>query len=124
MGGVSFMKTTIGISAVTALLLLCQPALGFQETTVTPPSGGVEGQTAQPMPEDDPATSFSLPDGDLSQDTAGTEVSIPGLGRLGVIPKLDFGLELLYGAAESESVDDDLVGDDEITIRGRVKHKF
>ena len=33
---------------------------------------------------------------------SGTEIRIPGLGKLGTLPKMDFGLELLYGATETD----------------------
>lgn len=57
---------------------------------------------------------------------AGTEVRIPGLGKLGVLPKMDFGLELLYGANETkqpDAVERETPADD-LTIRGTVKHNF
>ena len=60
----------------------------------------------------------------------GTEVFIPGLGSLGILPRLDFGLELLYGATETpaqapDSNDLQLPGDnDDLMIKGRVKHRF
>ena len=53
----------------------------------------------------------------------GTEIRIPGLGRLGVLPKMDFGLELLYGAAESQP-DRVAPPEDDLTVRGSVKHRF
>lgn len=71
---------------------------------------------------------------DLSDDTAnatgetGTEIRIPGLGKLGVLPKMDFGLELLYGAADQKTPIDPTESapnpDDDIMIRGTVKHRF
>ena len=33
----------------------------------------------------------------IDAEDSGSVVRIPGLGALGVLPKLDFGLELLYG---------------------------
>lgn len=58
------------------------------------------------------------------QQETGTEIRIPGLGKLGTLPKMDFGLELLYGAAE-KSPQDPLPDDNQdLTIRGSVKHKF
>lgn len=57
----------------------------------------------------------------------GTEIRIPGLGKLGTLPKMDFGLELLYGAAEGKPAAQDPVPQDpdqELTIRGSVKHRF
>jgi hypothetical protein len=61
-----------------------------------------------------------------SRATKGTEVSIPGLGKLGVLPKMDFGLELLYGASDSKQPIDphrDL-GNEDVTIHGTLKHRF
>ena len=56
---------------------------------------------------------------------AGTEIRIPGLGKVGTLPKLDFGLELLYGATESKDpVPETLDENQDLTIRGSVKHKF
>ncbi len=57
----------------------------------------------------------------------GTEIRIPGLGSLGVLPKMDFGLELLYGAAEQKSGDDSRGipnGADDLAIRGTIRKKF
>lgn len=57
----------------------------------------------------------------------GVEVRIPGLGKLGVLPKFDFGLELLYGvnekAEEAERQGQTLPSDD-VQIRGSLKHRF
>lgn len=56
----------------------------------------------------------------------GTEIRIPGLGKLGTLPKMDFGLELLYGAAEGKPVQQapEIDENSDLTIRGSVKHKF
>ncbi len=55
----------------------------------------------------------------------GTEVRIPGLGKLGVLPKMDFGLELLYGANEARpAAPDPQDQSDDLQIRGSVKHNF
>jgi hypothetical protein len=57
----------------------------------------------------------------------GTEIRIPGLGKLGVLPKMDFGLELLYGAAEQKQSDgavETAPTPDDLMIRGTVKHRF
>ncbi|MFN0219183.1 MAG: hypothetical protein ACKVP4_10250 [Hyphomicrobium sp.] len=58
----------------------------------------------------------------------GTEIRIPGLGKLGTLPKMDFGLELLYGAADDKPVDQPPPAventPDDLTIRGSVKHRF
>ena len=56
--------------------------------------------------------------------TSGTEVRIPGLGTVGVLPKLDFGLELLYGANEPKGLPQDKISPDDVQIRGTIKHRF
>jgi len=59
--------------------------------------------------------------------TEGTEIRIPGLGKLGTLPKMDFGLELLYGAAETERQQEPSKIDDpseDLTIKGSRKHNF
>ena len=56
---------------------------------------------------------------------AGTEVRIPGLGKLGVLPKLDFGLDILYGATDDRRQPPGAQGtSDEVTVKGVLKHKF
>jgi hypothetical protein len=36
---------------------------------------------------------------------SGTKIRVPGLGVIGEIPKMDFGLELLYGASQPKASD-------------------
>jgi hypothetical protein len=57
---------------------------------------------------------------------SGTEVRIPGLGKLGVLPKFDFGLELLYGEQKSSSGSErGQAGEgDDVQIRGSLRHRF
>ena len=53
--------------------------------------------------------------------------AVTGLGMLGSLPKMDFGLELLYGATEGKQPDAPVAREDspsDLTIRGTVKHKF
>jgi hypothetical protein len=68
---------------------------------------------------------FSLPKS-VAGSAGGTEVRIPGLGKLGVLPKMDFGLELLYGASEQNKQPEPgpEAPADDLTIRGTVKHNF
>ena len=49
---------------------------------------------------------------------------IPGFGKVGVLPKLDFGLELLYGATESKGIREDRTEPSDVQIRGTIKHRF
>ena len=63
----------------------------------------------------------------VAKPESGTEIRIPGLGKLGTLPKMDFGLELLYGAAEGKPSQDPIpenLEQQDLTIRGSVKHRF
>ena len=66
---------------------------------------------------------FSVPEVSIGG-KGGTEVRIPGIGTVGVLPKLDFGLELLYGATESKGVPDSKADPGDVQIRGTIKHRF
>lgn len=108
--------------AAAVLALASSAAFAFQEQqggASTAQSAGKSGAAAQ---LDVP--SISVPEGA----SKGTPVRIPGLGTLGVIPKMDFGLELLYGVADaSNSVkrpDPKNTDVDDVLIRGAIKHKF
>jgi hypothetical protein len=112
-----------------ALAVLASPgAYAFQEQKAgaAPAAEGPSTPSAQ-APGEQPL--------DLSKETAakpetGTEIRIPGLGKLGVLPKMDFGLELLYGAAEQKQPDGTPEAgpnpnpEDDLMIRGTVKHRF
>jgi len=119
------LKFTLGLSVV--LLGAALPALAFQEQTI----GAPPAQSGQPAAKPD-AAPVSPSEMQLSPEEApkvpeGTEVRIPGLGKLGVLPKMDFGLELLYGANGNQPavVDpEDLPTSDDLRIRGTMKHKF
>jgi hypothetical protein len=55
----------------------------------------------------------------------GPEIRLPGLGTIGKLPKLDFGLELLYGATEPKTpLDDKLDPNNELQVRGRLTYPF
>jgi hypothetical protein len=114
-------------------------AFAFEETTVG--AGGAKSPTAQalelPKEATDPAKGlsdttkglgdatkgFSLKTPEL-QLSPGTEVRIPGIGTVGVLPKLDFGLELLYGANEQKGPFPDKSSPDDVQLRGTIKHRF
>ncbi len=72
-----------------------------------------------------PSLDLSLPGSADIGKSAGTEVRIPGVGTLGVLPKLDFGLELLYGANNSAGTrSDDRSQPSDVQIRATIKHRF
>ena len=75
-------------------------------------------------PADGKGIGLNVPDV-TAKGTNGSEVRIPGLGKLGVLPKLDFGLELLYGATDPKDTPPGrLQPHDDVTIRGSLKHRF
>lgn len=114
-----------------ALGLMALPVAAFQEQTV----GGGKANPAPVAPQApvlelpkqplDPGKKLQLtvPEVSLGGKT-GTEVKIPGLGTVGVLPKLDFGLELLYGATENKAVPDSKNDPNDVQIRGTIKHRF
>ena len=104
-----------------ALMAVSTAAAAFQEQQ------GANAPAQQPaaQAQQKPAVEFSTPS--ASKGVAGTEVRIPGLGKLGVLPKMDFGLELLYGAASDAKVQDarpDVSDEGDLRIQGTVKHRF
>ncbi|MES1179614.1 MAG: hypothetical protein ABUL43_00290, partial [Hyphomicrobium sp.] len=80
-----------------ALALVSTSTLAFQEQGGAPAPAPEQAAPATPPAEEQKNLEFSAPKVEGS-DSTGTEVRIPGLGKLGVLPKMDFGLELLYGA--------------------------
>lgn len=95
------------------------------------------GATAAHAFQEQQAGAKGAPGAALSEavkpEAGGTVVAIPGLGKLGVIPKLDFGLELLYGDdTQKLQMRDDRqtttvrpeADEDGLRIRGSIKHRF
>ena len=122
------------IGLLGALVLTGSPAFAFQEqqagghsSTLTNPTPGivVDHSNKRNPSEAGAELEFRAPPKDSG---SGAELVIPGIGSLGMLPKLDFGLELLYGANEAPeqaTEPSDLpVIDDDLTIRGIVKHRF
>lgn len=125
--GLGIMRPKQLIIAALVLGFCSQAAVAFQETTV----GGGDEKTPAATILDVPKAPIDTPKGlNLSGSeltlgkTSGTEVRIPGLGTVGVLPKLDFGLELLYGANEPKGLPQDKTNPDDVQIRGTIKHRF
>ena len=100
-------------------------AFAFQEQKgSTPAPAEASPAPAEAAPGDNKA---GLTDEAAPKGETGTEIRIPGLGKLGVLPKMDFGLELLYGAAENQPAGQPEAQpnpEDDLTVRGSVKHRF
>jgi hypothetical protein len=116
-----------GIAIAAALGFFALPALAFQEGA--PSTGGqAPAASGTPAPKGAaepgrPGLSLKMPEVSIGKGT-GTEVRIPGIGTVGVLPKLDFGLELLYGATEQRGVPEDKSEPSDVQIRGTIKHRF
>ena len=98
-------------------------AVAFQEQR----QGSPVPQAAPSAQPDQRPAEFSAPNAADAGKASGAEVRIPGLGKLGNLPNMDFGLELLYGVAEPKQVlpvQREDQRDDDLTIRGTVRHKF
>jgi len=108
-----------------ALMFSATAAVAFEETR-----GGAAAPAAKPSQgaPAEPAAKLNLEGTGLSvMPSTGTEVRIPGLGKLGILPKLDFGLELLYGVNEKSLDERRLLPEqteDGVGIRGTLKHRF
>jgi hypothetical protein len=123
------MKPMRLIITAAVLVLLAQPAMAFKQTE----SGAQEpaatndasAQTAKPSAEPGKGLNLAVPGLSLGKSN-GTEVKIPGIGTVGVLPKLDFGLELLYGANGNEAkiAPEDKNDANDVQIRGTIKHRF
>lgn len=110
------------------------PVAAFQEQTV----GGGKANTPAPAAPAVPPPNLDLPKKGLEPGKTlqlsvpevsiggktGTEIKIPGFGTVGVVPKLDFGLELLYGATDNKTIPDSKTDPSDVQIRGTIKHRF
>lgn len=96
-----------------------QAALAFQETT----TGKAGEQPAAAAEAPAVGLSTTLPSIPKAQ---GQEIRLPGLGAIGTLPRLDFGLELLYGVNEQKGVREEPLkrDDSDMQIRGTVKYRF
>jgi hypothetical protein len=119
------MKAVRWFVAGVALGLLSSASFAFQEQR----SGGASPSAPSGV-DKAPAVDLTPPPSSPSS-SSGPEIRIPGFGRLGLLPKLDLGLELLYGASESDrkpsaverSAPTD-TDDENLRIRGTLKHRF
>lgn len=106
-----------------ALALVSPSAHAFQEQGgAAPVAPAAPAEEAKPAAPTGNSVEFSTPK--VESESAGTEVRIPGLGKLGVLPKMDFGLELLYGANESKQPEPIEPPAEDLTVRGTIKHNF
>jgi hypothetical protein len=127
--GVGMTRPVLFIAIALGLGVLAFPALAFQENAPAtapaekPPAAAVAPAEVPKATDSGKSLSLKIPELSIGQGT-GTEVRIPGFGKVGVLPKLDFGLELLYGATESKGLPQDKTEPGDVQIRGTIKHRF
>ncbi len=90
-------------------------AIGLSVAALSSASWAIEEQKMRPaQPAGTAGSASSTQSGGMSlQDTgvvpprldSGTKIRVPGLGVIGEIPRMDFGLELLYGASQPKALD-------------------
>ena len=106
-------------------------AQAFQETAIgAAPAPKERGEGAsQGAPATGQAAGLSLmtpKQKEAAEKPGNVGVTIPGLGNFGLLPKMNFGLELLYGEGDARPAvaNPQEAPIDDLTIRGSVKHNF
>jgi hypothetical protein len=118
-----------------ALMLAVQiaGALAYSTEPATPPQGNAQPAPLSPfgqqllLPGQPNAQQPNPADGlPLNGFPGGTEITIPGIGAVGKLPKLDFGLELLYGPKNPPDTIplDQQRPEGDVQIKGTLSHKF
>jgi hypothetical protein len=115
--------------AVAMATVAAGDARAFTETPVTPQAQEAAPNTQAPSvaPQvqstpDGNGLHLSTP-GDAK--SGGTEIKVPGVGSVGTIPKLDFGLELLYnGNGNAPAGERPLESKEDVQIKGSITHRF
>jgi hypothetical protein len=105
------------MALVGALSALAQPSLAWQDQ---PAGRGAEPPAA---PGVAPDLNLSIPDPGIDKESD-RGVRIPGIGTIGILPKFDLGLELLYGANEREPGADEKSQPSDVQLRATLKHRF
>jgi hypothetical protein len=108
----------IASSVVAAIFATSTPALAFQEI-LEARQPEVSYGAAEPAA---PSAALQSPGDGTSQ---ATENKSTGLLNFGILPKLDIGLELLYGD-EQQGRSQDPIADEtgDVTVLGKVKRRF
>ena len=109
------MKSVRMIILGALLGIASQAAFAFTESTTGAQGIAVTGSPAAPNVD------LGAPP---AARAAGPEIKLPGLGTIGALPKLDFGLELLYGASQQNGPQLDKSDKGDTQIRGTLKYRF
>ena len=114
-------KVALAAGVIAALLVGAGPARAFQETPEAPP----EILSVTPDPSKDPAMQMQTP---AAAPTAAQPAEKSGAKVFGfnILPKMDFGLELLYSQQPMELQQATPLQEDneDLTVLGKVKRHF
>lgn len=122
------LKNAMKLLALASVLSIggVQGAFAFSETKVAPPTARSTPLNEAPQlqlkkPDDGAGLSLVTP----GQPSGETQLTIPGIGSIGSLPKLDFGLELLYGAGADQNIENQRdEGNGDVLIKGKIRHQF
>jgi hypothetical protein len=115
------MKRMMCTAVVVALAFAGTAAVAFEEQQMKPAaSAGGESRTA---PQSRDGLQITTPELTAPKSESGVKIRLPGLGVIGEIPKMDFGLELLYGASQPKQLDGDQSDPNGVMVRGRLPIK-
>lgn len=91
------------LATTTGLLAFATVSFAFEEQKVKPSGPATQAGSPGAAPD------LTLVDPGIAMPraSAGTKIRVPGLGVIGEIPKMDFGLELLYGASQPKQYESD-----------------
>jgi hypothetical protein len=118
-------------SIALSLVLLGSGAMAFSPEPTAPAQPG--SQAAPPSPLGQQLSTPGQPGQpnladplSLNGKTGGMELTIPGIGSVGTLPKLDLGVELLYGSKNTPDTPqlDQPRPDGDMQIKGTLSHKF
>jgi hypothetical protein len=113
-------RVALAAGVIAALLVGAGPALAFQETPEAPP----EALSVAPDASKDPAVQMQTPaTGSASQPAEKSGAKVLGFN---ILPKMDFGLELLYSQQPMELQQATPLAEDneDLTVLGKVKRHF
>ena len=111
----------IAVLAVGLLLAVASTAsMAFEEqkmNTGGAASGAAAAGVAKPSSG---ALGINAPELSAPKADTGTKIRVPGLGVIGEIPKMDFGLELLYGASQNKPMESDRNEANGVMLRSKI----
>ncbi len=103
-GGAEMKRNWITL-VVIGLVALSTASLAFEEQKLPPVKSGGHGATPGDGAGAGPSAAIVDPGIRVPRVETGTKIRVPGLGVIGEIPRMDFGLELLYGASQPKGSD-------------------